>query len=56
MSIVRDASANLVFLNREPLGDRAGLALAERLAAPVLTADRAWARLDLAIEVRLLRG
>jgi PIN domain nuclease of toxin-antitoxin system len=30
------------------LGDRACLALAERLAVPALTADRAWAELNLA--------
>ena len=37
------------------LGDRACLALAERLGLPVLTADRAWAELDLGIEVVLIR-
>ncbi|MEG8021321.1 type II toxin-antitoxin system VapC family toxin [Sphingomonas aerolata] len=37
------------------LGDRACLALATRLAVPVLTADTAWAGLDLDIEVRLIR-
>ena len=37
------------------LGDRACLALGLRLAAPVLTTDRAWADLDLEIEVRTLR-
>ncbi|MBP2514332.1 type II toxin-antitoxin system VapC family toxin [Sphingomonas sp. PvP018] len=36
-------------------GDRACLALATRLAVPVLTADTAWAGLDLDIEVRLIR-
>ena len=37
------------------LGDRACLALAESLSLPVLTADRAWADLDLGIEVVLIR-
>lgn len=37
------------------IGDRACIALAERLALPVLTADRAWAELDLGIEVVLIR-
>lgn len=37
------------------LGDRACLALAERSALPVLTADRTWKDLNLSIEVQLLR-
>lgn len=37
------------------LADRACLALAQRLALPALTADRAWAGLDLAITVELVR-
>lgn len=37
------------------LGDRVCLALAEREGLPVLTADRAWAALPLAIDVRLIR-
>ena len=38
------------------LGDRSCLALAQRLALPVLTTDRAWGRLpSLTVEVRLLR-
>jgi ribonuclease VapC len=37
------------------LADRACLALAHRLNAPALTADRAWFRLELDVEVRLLR-
>ena len=37
-------------------GDRACLALASRMGAAVLTADRAWAELDLdGIEVQLVR-
>jgi len=37
------------------LRDRACLALGERLRSPVVTADRAWASLDLGIEVVLIR-
>ena len=37
------------------LGDRACLALAERLALPVITADREWAKLDIGIDIRLIR-
>lgn len=37
------------------LGDRACLALGERLGLSVLTADRAWAELDLGVEVVLIR-
>jgi ribonuclease VapC len=37
------------------LGDRACLTLAEALGLPVLTADRAWAELDLDVEVVLIR-
>jgi ribonuclease VapC len=37
------------------LGDAACLATAMRHGLPVLTADRAWARLGLPVEVRLLR-
>lgn len=38
------------------LGDRACLALAKHLTVPVLTADRAWARLDIGVEIILVRG
>ncbi|MBS1870644.1 MAG: type II toxin-antitoxin system VapC family toxin [Actinobacteria bacterium] len=34
------------------LGDRACLALAKRMDAPVLTADSAWSKLDLPLELR----
>jgi ribonuclease VapC len=37
------------------LGDRACLALAQRLGVPALTADRAWTELELAIEVIPIR-
>ncbi len=37
------------------LGDRACLALAARERLPVLTADRAWASLDIGVEIRLIR-
>ncbi len=37
------------------LGDRACLALAQLRKFPVMTADKAWAGLDLDIELRLIR-
>ncbi len=37
------------------LGDRVCLALAQREGLPVLTAHRAWAALDIGIEIRLIR-
>jgi len=37
------------------LGDRACLALAQRLDCPAVTADQAWAELDLDIAVQLIR-
>lgn len=37
------------------LGDRACLALARTASRPAVTADRAWARIDLGIEIRLIR-
>jgi PIN domain nuclease of toxin-antitoxin system len=38
------------------LGDRACLALGRRLSAPALTADVAWARLNVDVDVRSIRG
>lgn len=38
------------------LGDRACLALGMRLRLPVLTADQAWAKLDVGVIVELIRG
>ena len=37
------------------LGDRACLALAKRVGAPALTADRMWVGLDVGVEIRLIR-
>lgn len=37
------------------LGDRACIATAKHLGLPVITADRVWARLDLGVEVKLIR-
>lgn len=37
------------------LGDRACLALAARLEAEALTADRAWSRADIGVNIRLIR-
>jgi PIN domain nuclease of toxin-antitoxin system len=37
------------------LADRACLALARRLGVPAVTADRAWGRLDLGVEIRVIR-
>ncbi len=37
------------------IGDRSCIALARRLDLPALTADTAWSKLDLAIDVRHIR-
>lgn len=38
------------------LGDRACLALAKRLAARAVTAERSWAELDLNVQIELIRA
>ncbi|HEY0781039.1 MAG TPA: type II toxin-antitoxin system VapC family toxin [Thermoanaerobaculia bacterium] len=38
------------------LGDRACLALGVSLGLPVLTMDRAWARLSVGVTIRVVRG
>ncbi|MSP23075.1 MAG: PIN domain-containing protein [Dehalococcoidia bacterium] len=38
------------------LGDRACLALAQRLGAVTFTGDRSWANLDIGVEVRRIRN
>ncbi|MBA2515401.1 MAG: hypothetical protein H0V26_13925 [Solirubrobacterales bacterium] len=37
------------------LADRCCLALAHRLGLPILTANRAWATIDVGVEVQLIR-
>jgi ribonuclease VapC len=37
------------------LADRACLALAIELGIPAVTADRAWSKLDLPVEIRVIR-
>ena len=37
------------------LGDRACLALAQRLGLPVLTIDRAWATVSIAVTIQVIR-
>ena len=37
------------------LGDRACLSLGLRLGVPVFTSDRAWASLDLSLDVQVIR-
>lgn len=52
------AAAQLRSVTRQAglsLGDRACLALGLRLRRPVVTADRIWARLDVGVEIALIR-
>jgi ribonuclease VapC len=37
------------------LGDRACLALGQRLSFPIMTGDKVWAKLDLGIELKMIR-
>ncbi len=37
------------------LGDRACLALAERIGVPVITADRQWRKIDLDVDIKFIR-
>ena len=37
------------------LGDRACLALAQKLGVPAMTADKAWAKLDIGIKIEVIR-
>lgn len=37
------------------LGDRASLALAQSLKSPAITADKAWGKLDLKINIKIFR-
>ena len=52
-------AAGSLILKTQPyglsLGDRACLALALKENAPVYTADRAWAQLQVGVEIRLVR-
>lgn len=53
-----DVAADLRLPTRQAglsFGDRACLALGKRLGVPVLTADRAWAELEVGVHIELLR-
>jgi PIN domain nuclease of toxin-antitoxin system len=55
----RAFSAGLLVARTKRLGlslaDRACLALAVELGVPAVTADRAWTKLDLPVEIRVIR-
>jgi ribonuclease VapC len=61
IGIDRDLAVAAAFLrgptraNGLSLGDRMCLALGQKLNATVLTADQAWGKLDLGIDVRVIR-
>ena len=46
---------SLTYAQGLSLGDRACLALAQALGLPAMTADRAWAGLEVGIEIRTVR-
>ena len=51
-------AANLWSIGRSvglSLGDRACLGLARKLGFPAITAERAWARVDFGVHIRLIR-
>jgi PIN domain nuclease of toxin-antitoxin system len=51
-------AAGLIVLTKPAglsLGDRACLALATTLDLPVVTADRAWSRVGLSLQISLIR-
>jgi ribonuclease VapC len=56
---VRAFAAGLLVARTRRLGlslaDRACLALAIELGIPAVTADRAWSKLDLPVEIRIIR-
>ena len=60
VTFVRANTTAALIVQGEPLGlslgDRACLALAIRLNARVSTADSAWAKLDISVEVILIRA
>ncbi len=48
-------AAGLLHLMGLSVGDRACLALAQRLHAPAFTTDRAWTKIKIGLEVRAIR-